>query len=117
MPPPIATLSRRSRIQAICPSDRPSMALPGTDNGASGDGPPGPVATSIGTAIDKHQSLARNKSPTSANPGPLGTAAERLAFLSEVAPFRGQVLVPHGTRSSIVTKVVPICHRVLRLSL
>ena len=81
MPPAIATLSRRSRIQAICPSDRPSMALPGTDNGAPGDGPPGPVATSIGTAIDKHQSLARNKSPTSANPGPLETAAERLAFL------------------------------------
>ncbi len=50
-PPAIATLSRRSRIQAICPSDRPSIALPATDSGTSGSGPPGPVATSMGTAI------------------------------------------------------------------
>ena len=51
MPPPIATLSRRSRIQAICQRERPSIALPGTDSGTSGSGPPGPVATSMGTAI------------------------------------------------------------------
>ena len=56
-PPPMATLSRRSRIQAICPGERPSMAWPGTVSGASGPGPPGPVATSMGTAIATHQSL------------------------------------------------------------
>ena len=37
-PPPMATLSRRSRIQAICPGERPSMACPGTASGASGSG-------------------------------------------------------------------------------
>ena len=52
-PPAMATLSRRSRIQAICPRERPSIALPDTDTAASGSGPPGPVATSIGTAIVK----------------------------------------------------------------
>ena len=52
-PPAMATLSWRSRIQAICPSERPSMALPDTDSAGSGAGPPGPVATSIGTAIVK----------------------------------------------------------------
>src|SRR5208283_3962890 len=51
MPPPIATLSRRNRIHAICPRDRPWMSLPGTDNAASGAPPPGPVPTSMGTAI------------------------------------------------------------------
>ena len=53
MPPAMATLSCRSRIQAICPRERPSMALPGTVSAGSGSGPPGPVATSIGTAIVK----------------------------------------------------------------
>ena len=53
MPPTMASLSWRSRIQAICPSERPSMALPETAAVGSGSGPPGPVATSIGTAIVK----------------------------------------------------------------
>ena len=53
MPPAMATLSWRSRIQAICPRERPSMALPGTASADVGSGPPGPVATSIGTAIVK----------------------------------------------------------------
>lgn len=39
MPPPIATLSRRSRIQAIWPSERPSMALA-----------PAPCSTASGAA-------------------------------------------------------------------
>src|SRR5215470_4791664 len=53
MPPAIATLSLRSRLHAIWPSDRPSMALSDADNASSGAGPPGPVATSMGTAIVK----------------------------------------------------------------
>ena len=61
MPPAMATLSRRSRIQAIWPSERPSIALPGTDSGALGSGPPGPVATSIGTAIATIQLSRSNK--------------------------------------------------------
>ncbi len=35
MPPPIATRSRRSRIHAICPSERPSMAFRPTPEGAA----------------------------------------------------------------------------------
>ena len=38
-PPAMATLSWRSRIQAICPRERPSMALPETDAAGSGAGP------------------------------------------------------------------------------
>ena len=54
MPPAMATLSWRNRSQAICPRERPSMALPDTASAVgSGSGPPGPVATSIGTAIVK----------------------------------------------------------------
>ena len=52
-PPTMASLSWRSRIQAICPSERPSMALPETAAVGSGGGPPGLAATSIGTAIVK----------------------------------------------------------------
>ena len=53
MPPAIATLSLRSRLHAIWLRDRPSMALSDADNASSGAGPPGPDATSIGTAIVK----------------------------------------------------------------
>ena len=48
-----ATLSWRSRSQAICPRERPSIALPAKAAAGVGSGPPGPVATSIGTAIVK----------------------------------------------------------------
>src|SRR6266702_3160774 len=62
-PPAMATLSRRSRIQAICQRDRPSIALPETVAAGSGAGPLGPVATSIGTAIVKPQTRDRCASP------------------------------------------------------
>src|SRR5215472_5611721 len=117
MPPAIATLSLCSRLHAIWPRDRPSMALSDADNASSGAGPPGPLATSMGTAIVK---------PT-CNPD-YGTRAHailespqrlpwrRSLLCSDPASFPAQVPDPRGTRSLIVTKVAPFCHSVLGLS-
>src|SRR5215831_9803404 len=59
MPPAMATLSRRSRIQAIWPSDRPSIALApapsSTDSGAAAS-----VDTSSGAVIGSHSPDTRH---------------------------------------------------------
>ena len=68
MPPAMATLSWRSRIQAICPRERPSIALPATAGAGVGSGPPGPVATSIGTAIVKPICESGQRRPGTADP-------------------------------------------------
>src|SRR6201989_100276 len=116
MPPAMATLSWRSRIQAICPRDRPSIALPATAGAGVGSGPPGPVATSIGTAI-VNQSVNRGRGvharlipERSENPQDASAGVRS----SEIALFPAQVPDPSRTRSLIVTKVAPICHRALR---
>src|SRR6266487_2149512 len=116
MPPPIATLSLRSRLHAIWPRDRPSMALSDADNASSGAGPPGPLATSMGTAIVKPTCNPDLGRPRMVHPRVSPKTAVAPPVCSEVASFPAQVPDPRGTRSLIVTKVAPFCHSVLRSS-
>ena len=59
-PPAMATLSRRSRIQAIWPSDRPSMASPLTPASTFSGATSPETGTSSGAAIRRRSPVARD---------------------------------------------------------
>ena len=111
-PPAIATLSRLRRRQAICPSERPSIALPGC--GASAGvvdrrwnldrrptrwgratmttaGPfPGGRAADAQAATE----VARQ-----AEPGPAASATDRLSHASSADPRRAGQIRPRATKA------------------